>query len=84
MQLQLPRSNEDALAWLKILENILITANTAKLQRATNGHWQDALCRCLSLILQNCSGMGLVSLHFEAHSLPLQRHRSPFSSKLLA
>ncbi|KAG1766782.1 ribosome 60S biogenesis N-terminal-domain-containing protein, partial [Suillus occidentalis] len=55
MQVQLPRSNEDTLAWLRILENILITANTAKLQRATNGHWQDALCRCLLLILQNCT-----------------------------
>jgi nucleolar pre-ribosomal-associated protein 1 len=64
MQVQLPRSNEDALAWLKILENILITANTAKLQRATNGHWLDALCRCLLLILQNCSGMGLAFTPF--------------------
>ncbi|KAG2153453.1 ribosome 60S biogenesis N-terminal-domain-containing protein [Suillus bovinus] len=59
MQVQLPHSNEDTLAWLKILENILVTANTAKLQRATNGQWQDALCRCLSLVLQNCNAPSL-------------------------
>ncbi|KAG1740308.1 ribosome 60S biogenesis N-terminal-domain-containing protein [Suillus lakei] len=54
MQVQLPQSTEDTLAWLKILENILVTANTAKLQRATNG--------------QNCSGMALFSPRFEAHT----------------
>jgi nucleolar pre-ribosomal-associated protein 1 len=59
MQVQLPQSNEDTLAWLRILENILITADTAKLQRATNGQWRDALCRCLSLALQNCSAPSL-------------------------
>ncbi|KAG1791586.1 ribosome 60S biogenesis N-terminal-domain-containing protein [Suillus plorans] len=59
MQVKLPHINEDTLAWLKILENILTTANTAKLQRATNGQWQDALCRCLSLVLQNCSAPSL-------------------------
>lgn len=45
MQVQLPRSKEDALAWLKILENILITANTAKLQRATNKMLCADACR---------------------------------------
>ncbi|KAG2124689.1 ribosome 60S biogenesis N-terminal-domain-containing protein [Suillus clintonianus] len=62
IQVQLPQSPEDTLAWLKILENILITANTAKLQRATNGQWRDALCRCLLLVLQNCSVPSLLIL----------------------
>ncbi|KAG1732030.1 uncharacterized protein EDB91DRAFT_1058414 [Suillus paluster] len=62
MQVQLPQSTEDTLAWLKILENVLVTANTAKLQRATNGQWRDALCRCLLLVLQNCSAPSLAIL----------------------
>ncbi|KAG2356040.1 ribosome 60S biogenesis N-terminal-domain-containing protein [Suillus spraguei] len=68
MQVQLSQSNEDSLAWLKILENILITANTAKLQRATNGQWQDALCRCLSLVLQNCNAPSLAIIQQAARA----------------
>lgn len=60
MQVQLPQSTEDSLAWLKILENILVTANTSKLERATNGQWRDTLCRCLSLILEKCKCKGII------------------------
>ena len=64
MQVQQPQSTEDTLPWLKILENILVTANTAKLERVTNGQWRDALCRCLSLVLQKCKGRGIVFIVF--------------------
>jgi len=62
MQVQLPQNTEDSLAWLKILENIIVTANTSKLERATNGQWRDTLCRCLSLVLQKCRGTGITSI----------------------
>ncbi|KAG1743362.1 hypothetical protein EDD22DRAFT_296816 [Suillus occidentalis] len=60
MQVQLLRSYKDAFVWLRILENILITANAAGLQRATN----KILCRRLSLVSQDCDGMGLAFTPF--------------------
>ncbi|KAG0699762.1 hypothetical protein DFH29DRAFT_990668 [Suillus ampliporus] len=79
MQVQLPQNTEDSLAWLKILENILVTANTVKLQRATNGQWRDALSRCLSLVLQNCSAPSLAILQ-QAACVTLRSSLAPQTS----
>ncbi|TCD60981.1 hypothetical protein EIP91_009189 [Steccherinum ochraceum] len=49
-QLESLRPGED-IAWLKILENILVLADTGKLDAATNGEWRVAIGRCLAVIL---------------------------------
>ncbi|KZV73620.1 hypothetical protein PENSPDRAFT_627099 [Peniophora sp. CONT] len=49
--------------WLAVLENILMVADTAKLEAATGGEWRAAVSRCLgSLIEQQGSNLGLLDL----------------------
>jgi nucleolar pre-ribosomal-associated protein 1 len=41
---------EESLAWLKIIENILVTADQDKLETSTKGQWRCILGRCLALV----------------------------------
>ncbi|KAG9316608.1 hypothetical protein JVU11DRAFT_2662 [Chiua virens] len=43
----------ESMAWLRILENILVAADTSKLTRATGHQWHSTLCRCISSLLRN-------------------------------
>lgn len=50
--MQLLLSTTEAVAWVKILENILIVVDAQKMESSTGGEWRFVICRCLSLILQ--------------------------------
>jgi nucleolar pre-ribosomal-associated protein 1 len=50
MQLKSARDKE-AIAWIKIMENILIVVDPAKLEKSTGGEWRSTLCRSLTLLL---------------------------------
>jgi len=51
MVLQAPRE-EEGVAWLKIMENIMMVSSVERLELVTNGEWRAAVCRCVLLILQ--------------------------------
>ncbi|KAF9224544.1 hypothetical protein BS17DRAFT_780022 [Gyrodon lividus] len=42
----------ESIAWLRILENVVLLADTSKLERATGDEWCAVICRCLSSLLQ--------------------------------
>ena len=44
-------SSEEALAWIRILENVLAVVNPAKLEAATDREWCSILGRCLRTLL---------------------------------
>ena len=44
---------KESMAWLRILENVLVVADTSKLSRATGDQWCLTICRCLSSLLRN-------------------------------
>ena len=44
---------KESMAWLRILENVLVVADTSKLSRATGDQWCSTVCRCLSSLLRN-------------------------------
>lgn len=44
---------KESMAWLRILENVLVVADTSKLTRATGDQWCSTVCRCLSSLLRN-------------------------------
>ncbi|KAI0368460.1 hypothetical protein BV20DRAFT_969281 [Pilatotrama ljubarskyi] len=52
MQLQTMRS-EEAIAWARILENILAVVNPSKVETATDGEWRAIASRCVLLILHH-------------------------------
>ncbi|KAJ7863151.1 ribosome 60S biogenesis N-terminal-domain-containing protein [Mycena olivaceomarginata] len=52
IEMQLLLSTTEAVAWVKILENILIVVDAQKMESSTGGEWRFVICRCLSLILQ--------------------------------
>ena len=52
MQLEHMRG-EEAIAWVRILENILAAVNASKIEAATNGEWRAVLGRCLRIILHH-------------------------------
>ncbi|KAF5379860.1 hypothetical protein D9757_007247 [Collybiopsis confluens] len=56
MQLLAPQE-EEGLAWLKILENLLTVADTVKLESATSGEWRASMVRCLILLLDGCTSL---------------------------
>ncbi|KAH7907124.1 ribosome 60S biogenesis N-terminal-domain-containing protein [Hygrophoropsis aurantiaca] len=58
IQLQTCKQQE-ASAWLKIVENILIVGDIPKLERSTSGEWRAVLCRCVSLILETETGSSI-------------------------
>ncbi|KAJ6512246.1 ribosome 60S biogenesis N-terminal-domain-containing protein [Mycena vitilis] len=52
IEMQLLVSTAEAIAWVKILGNILLIADARKMETSTAGEWRFVICRCLSLILQ--------------------------------
>ena len=42
---------KESMAWLRILENVLVVADASKLRHATGDQWCMTLCRCLSSLL---------------------------------
>ncbi|KAJ3881336.1 hypothetical protein F5051DRAFT_476344, partial [Lentinula edodes] len=56
MQLLTPQEDE-GLAWLKILENILVISRSEKLEASTAGEWRACLARCLILLLDACKAL---------------------------
>ena len=46
----------EAIAWIKILENVVVIADVSKLQRSTNGEWFAIICRSLVCILRMSGG----------------------------
>lgn len=42
---------DEKVAWVKIIENILVVANPSQLDRGTKGEWQRSLLRCLTSLL---------------------------------
>ncbi|CAA7269153.1 unnamed protein product [Cyclocybe aegerita] len=44
-------ANAEGLAWIKILENILVIVDSDKIEAATNGEWRIVICRCLLILL---------------------------------
>jgi nucleolar pre-ribosomal-associated protein 1 len=53
MQLETKIANEgEYIAWVKILENIIITANENRAEKATRGEFSGSLVRCLLLLLR--------------------------------
>ncbi|TBU65164.1 ribosome 60S biogenesis N-terminal-domain-containing protein [Dichomitus squalens] len=52
MQLQTMRG-EEAIAWARILENILAVVDAGKMEAATNGEWRAVLGRCLRTVFRH-------------------------------
>ncbi|KAJ7670238.1 ribosome 60S biogenesis N-terminal-domain-containing protein [Mycena rosella] len=52
IEMQLLVSTTEAIAWIRILENILLIVDAQKMESSTGGEWRFVICRCLSLILQ--------------------------------
>ncbi|KAF7346277.1 hypothetical protein MSAN_01854900 [Mycena sanguinolenta] len=52
IEMQLIVSTAEAVAWIKILENILIVVDAQKMESSTGGEWRFVICRSLSLVLQ--------------------------------
>ncbi|KAJ7459833.1 ribosome 60S biogenesis N-terminal-domain-containing protein [Mycena latifolia] len=52
VEMQLLISTAEAIAWIKILENILLVVDAQKMEISTGGEWRFVICRCLSLLLQ--------------------------------
>lgn len=44
---------QESMAWFRILENVLVVADTSKLSHATGDQWCSTVCRCLSSLLRN-------------------------------
>ncbi|KAJ3798099.1 ribosome 60S biogenesis N-terminal-domain-containing protein [Lentinula aff. detonsa] len=56
MQLLTPQEDE-GLAWLKILENILVVSHHEKMETSTGGQWRACLARCILLLLNACKSL---------------------------
>jgi nucleolar pre-ribosomal-associated protein 1 len=55
IEMQVSNANgEDGIAWVKILRNIIVVVDAAKVETSTNGQWRAVLCRCLTLLLATC------------------------------
>ncbi|KII96154.1 hypothetical protein PLICRDRAFT_151289 [Plicaturopsis crispa FD-325 SS-3] len=52
MQLQTVKNNE-GIAWVRILENIVVIVDPGKMESSIQGAWRSSLCRCLSLLLDD-------------------------------
>lgn len=50
LQIRLP-AEEEALAWIRIVENILAVLDSAKIEQSTHGEWREMLGRCISRVL---------------------------------
>ncbi|KAL0578525.1 hypothetical protein V5O48_003468 [Marasmius crinis-equi] len=45
------QQKHDHIAWIKILENLLVSANQGKMESITEGEWRTSIGRCLSRVL---------------------------------
>ncbi|KAF9068316.1 ribosome 60S biogenesis N-terminal-domain-containing protein [Rhodocollybia butyracea] len=54
MQLIVTLVEDEGPAWLKVLENILIVADSVKLEVSTGGEWRACIARCLLLLINAC------------------------------
>lgn len=50
MQVLDPREDE-IVAWIKVLENIITVVDQDKVESLTNGEWRSVIARCLSMLL---------------------------------
>ena len=55
IEIQLLHSTAGSIAWIRILENILIVVDSNKIEASTNGEWRSAICRCLEYLLNEKS-----------------------------
>ncbi len=62
MQLLHPKSRAEGVEWIKILENILLIVDAAKVEASTNGEWRTIICRCLISLLEDKETGKFVSL----------------------
>jgi len=53
MQLLDPK-DEECVAWLKILENIIMVVDKEKAEKATGGEWRAWIGRCIFSLLDKC------------------------------
>ncbi|KAK0490295.1 ribosome 60S biogenesis N-terminal-domain-containing protein [Armillaria novae-zelandiae] len=60
---------DESIAWLKIIENIICCSDTKKLETATNGQWRWIIGRCVSLLLNSSSSVKLSVLSLTARVL---------------
>ncbi|KAG6375258.1 ribosome 60S biogenesis N-terminal-domain-containing protein [Boletus reticuloceps] len=44
---------KESMAWLRVLENVLVVADISNLTRATGDQWCSTICRCVSVLLRN-------------------------------
>lgn len=54
LQIRLP-AEEEALAWIRIVENILAVLDSTKIEQSTHGEWREMLGRCISRVLYSPS-----------------------------
>ncbi|KAJ7095895.1 ribosome 60S biogenesis N-terminal-domain-containing protein [Mycena belliarum] len=55
IEMQLRISTAEAVAWIRIVENVLLVADAQKMESSTGGEWRFVICRCLSLVLQGAA-----------------------------
>ncbi|PBK72194.1 hypothetical protein ARMSODRAFT_932579 [Armillaria solidipes] len=60
---------DESVAWLKIIENLICCSDTKKLETATNGQWRWIIGRCVSLLLNSSSSVKLSVLSLVARVL---------------
>ncbi|KAK0205877.1 ribosome 60S biogenesis N-terminal-domain-containing protein [Desarmillaria ectypa] len=60
---------DESVAWLKIIENIICCSDTKKLETATSGQWRWIIGRCMSLLLNDSSSVKLSVLSLAARVL---------------
>ena len=51
---------KESMAWLRILENVLVVTDTSKLSRATGDQWCSTICRCLCSLLRSKGAIHLL------------------------
>ena len=54
LQLQNIRASE-AIAWIKIIRNVIAVMDISRLEAATAGEWRSIMCRCLLRLLRSGS-----------------------------
>ncbi|KAK7440039.1 hypothetical protein VKT23_017290 [Stygiomarasmius scandens] len=61
MQLLDPK-DEECVAWLKILENIIMVVDKEKAEKATDGEWRAWIGRCIFSLLDKCKSMSVLPM----------------------
>ena len=61
--LLVPR-NDEALSWMRVLENILDVVDPAKMELSTGGEWRAAIGRCVSSLQGNTGKVPHVVIPF--------------------